>query len=634
MNCIESRYWLAEKAAEQTSGHWPNQSMEMFFHFLKLATLGATDDQIASIYKTITTPDGEKPVLNPSGFSDITPSTWRSYRSYLLPGNIAASQLNVSNLGHETQYAQVVANGMGGEAITITSHADTAFLANAGYYKNSGGGSCFRAGTRVQMADLSFVPIENIQPGDMVHSKSVGRETFQARRVAFVSRPELGGRALYAYERIPDVLFTATHPLCVGVDEYGSPILAFVDVHDALRLNPLWGVFTLQTVPPNEITQVTLQNDETLFDIVFEADTDFAPVGRTLDIPTFVVQSETGESFPVCSEAPDAELLSATAAFVLSFAKIIGSYPDEVLRFFPDGLAAGVLDYGARIRKHQSVCAHEAQKESAGTEVSMATAVDILNRARLGPQTLADSIQAIIGSLGLSLEVIAENGWQEFVPKQPPSPHNRDQYGVISTHLLQLVQPALVQAGHSHPELLGLPASYERVLAGLARIFLSGDTHVEINLAVGQDHGKAPDNKQMPTPIETLGPHMARLRSNITLSETPHDVRYTLAIRSPEFGTAVLWARGSVNRDAADARWPVYINSLGEEDLIGHEIGCWHVGWLVVSWGEGVPEEGLPLAEEWAEASKEETRAADYMWLLGREVGRDVLGSLLGAPSG
>ncbi|KAL3473193.1 hypothetical protein BJX99DRAFT_234193 [Aspergillus californicus] len=494
-------------------------------------------------------------------------------------------------------------------------------------------------------ADRSLVPIESVRPGDLVYSISPTDQVLPPQRVAYVSQPRLHGRMLYSYKRTPDVLFTATHPLCLGLDECRSPILGFVDVHGALHTNPMWAMYTLQALPLDEITLVASRrdDDEVLFDLVFEPGSDVdGPVGPALAMPTYVVQSTSGEMISVCSAAPNPEVLPATAAFILSFAETIGSWADEVLRFFPDGLAAGVIDYTARIRKHRSACARGAQDANGGAverQPNMAQALKILSGARLGAQTLADSIEAIIGSLGLSLEVIADNGWHGFYSayedKDGDGVDQKDPRGILTTHLLQLTQPAVLQASYQQPDVLGLPASYQEVLTRLRGILLADDAQVQLQHTSHKARGDA--TVTTPAKLEPVGNHMFRLRSNAPGSRAPRDARYTLTATSSKHGTVELWARGSVSADAIEAKWPLY---LGGGDIIpgenggqvGHDLGCWHVGWLTVSWEFGVNypdgEKALQAAEEWAHS-----RAPGYMWLLGREVGTDVLRSLLGNHS-
>jgi hypothetical protein len=98
--------WVAQQAALQAPpGHWTTASLDMFMHFARLAALGPTDADIAWIYDYITQRDPRnpnKPVLDNTGFPDITPTTWRNYRGYLqnsIDTWITWGDLNVQNIG-------------------------------------------------------------------------------------------------------------------------------------------------------------------------------------------------------------------------------------------------------------------------------------------------------------------------------------------------------------------------------------------------------------------------------------------------------------------------------------------------------------------------------------------------------
>ncbi|KXG47507.1 uncharacterized protein PGRI_013770 [Penicillium griseofulvum] len=609
ISSIKSADWLSEKAAEQADGLWPDQSMEMFFHFLKLAALGATEDQISDIYTAITVRTApSQTVLDPSGFSDITPSTWQSYRSYLESGNIQVSQLNVSNLGE----SRIWYEDEDPVPVTMTSYADTGFLRDTGYYQAPPSGCCLRSTSQVLMEDgRTLKPIAAVKPGDCVWSVTANSAR-QAPQVAFISQPTRNRRNLYAYSYMPDVLFTDTHPLYLGIDEHGFTLIGFVDVQKALSVNPLWASFTIESVSRDELIMVSPdQNDETLFDLVFDQSTDCL-ASPPCSLPTYTVRSNNGQELRVCSEAPDPAMLLPMTAFVLAVAKELGASSDT-LGFFPDGLAAGVLDYSARIRRHRSVCANaivtesdaELNKESLG----MSTAVAVLSDSQLSPQVVADSMEALIMSLGLSMQIAADNGWQQISPalNTHTAPHL---YSVVSTHFLQLTQPALLTRSAQ------LPRAYHQVLPLLRKSLLDPSATVDVQVCQA-DH--APTRRR--AQIHRLGPHLFQLRADITMTEQeaqPTDQSYTVTLTIGS--DIILTATGSLTPDA-DARWPVYLTQLnGASQEMLQDVGTWHVGSLMVTSGT-VTREHLNIAETWGLVDDRDD---------GHAVGRDIVASVIG----
>ncbi|KAL1966291.1 hypothetical protein VTN77DRAFT_4644 [Rasamsonia byssochlamydoides] len=102
LSALRDPYWITLRAGEQVDGTWRNQSMEMFQHCLKLAALGASDAQITQAMNTLTVRSSpSSPVLNPSGFPDITsdPLSWKHYRGYLVRSPISYTHLAVQGIG-------------------------------------------------------------------------------------------------------------------------------------------------------------------------------------------------------------------------------------------------------------------------------------------------------------------------------------------------------------------------------------------------------------------------------------------------------------------------------------------------------------------------------------------------------
>ena len=80
---------------------------------------------------------------------------------------------------------------------------------------DSGGDSCFAAGTRVLMADGEFKPIESLIVGDSVMAYDFSADRQHAAPVTQVYRKTVG-----SYLRLNDLMVTATHPFAVGPDEW------------------------------------------------------------------------------------------------------------------------------------------------------------------------------------------------------------------------------------------------------------------------------------------------------------------------------------------------------------------------------------------------------------------------------
>jgi hypothetical protein len=605
--------------------------MEMFFHFLKLAALGATEDQISDIYTAITVRSApSQTVLDPSGFSDITPSTWQSYRSYLEPGNIQASQLNVSNLGEHRSY---FAGGGATSPVTVTTYADVRFLNDTGYYQAPPSGCCLRSTSQVLMEDgRTLKPIAAIKPGDRVWNATANTAR-HAPQVAFISQPTRNRRNLYAYSCMPDVLFTDTHPLYLGIDEHGFTLIGFVDVQKALSVNPLWASFTIESVSRGDLIMVSPdQDDETLFDLVFDQSADCL-ASPPCSLPTYKVRSNSGQELRVCSEAPNPAMLLPMTAFVLAVAKELGA-SNDTLSFFPGGLAAGVLDYSARIRRHRSVCANaivtESDAELNKKSLDMSTAVAVLSVSQLSPQVVADSMEALIMSLGLSMQIAADNGWQQVSPTL--NTHTTPRlYPVVSTHFLQLTQPALLTRPAQ------LPRAYHQVLALLRKALL--DTSATVDVQVCQAN-QAPTCQR--AQIHRLGPHLFQLRTDIAMTAQeaqPTDRSYTMTLTIGS--DVILTATGSIVPDV-DARWPVYLRQLnGASQEMLQDVGTWHVGSLMVTSGT-VTREHLGIAETWGLVDDRDgdggcrsevvcSPATKYADCLGHAVGRDIVASVIGS---
>ena len=86
---------------------------------------------------------------------------------------------------------------------------------DSGGSDDSGGDSCFAAGTHVLMADGEFKPIERVIVGDSVMAYDFQSDRKHAARVTQVYQKTVG-----SYLRLNDLVVTANHPFAVGPDEW------------------------------------------------------------------------------------------------------------------------------------------------------------------------------------------------------------------------------------------------------------------------------------------------------------------------------------------------------------------------------------------------------------------------------
>ncbi|KAJ4362083.1 hypothetical protein N0V83_011025 [Neocucurbitaria cava] len=440
---IQNLDWIAYKRATQANGGWANQSYEMYFHFLKLSALGATQDGITNLYNSITGDHG----LVAGDFSDITPSTWMQYTGYL--------------------YNRLVTGN------------------------SPPSGCCFPAGTQIVLADgKETTAIENVVPGMRVLSPT-RTDPLAARSVQSLSRPKRDGRALYIFhDGLGEVRFTATHPIFLrydGGDE--MPVLGFVDVGEALSVNSLWTAFRLETLPAVALVQSAAapllggkdDEDELLYDLVLESP---ASQSKTSDVSVFVIsQPGSRKRLQVCSEAPDVSALPALTRFVLAFLEAVGSRADAA-RFFPDGLRLGGLDYLRRVQTHRAAAAtavststsllHETSRF--GKNISLETALSVIGSSTHDAQYLMDASEALASALGLGLQCHLDNGWQ-FVPGHSTDTTQQRTF-CLSTHNLSLAQTSLLQ----------IPPQLEKVSTKVLRALsatLLNTTKTSISFSVG-----------------------------------------------------------------------------------------------------------------------------------------------------
>lgn len=311
--------WVSERAAEQASGTWINQSLDMFLHFAKLTALGATNELLSAVYETLVTrTNPTQPILDRSGFSDITPSTWKTYRGYLIKNQVTYGKLGVSNLN---QSRTVYTPGPEpGEVYTNVYYADIDFLSTTEFHQDPPSGSCFSGNTHVVLPDgVSTKRIDELQPGDLVLSPSA-ENPHGTKQCLFISRPKRGGRKLYSFVNEGTAVFTATHPFHLGFDSHNFPVLGFVDPVAAVAVNPLWAAFSMKKMPDEDIVQVIPSpgpENDTLYDIIFQS-SDKLP-------SNYVIAGAKGSQVRVCSDAPNPATLPSVARFVASLVRSIAA---------------------------------------------------------------------------------------------------------------------------------------------------------------------------------------------------------------------------------------------------------------------------------------------------------------------
>ena len=265
----------------------------------------------------------------------------------------------------------------------------------------------------------------------------------------------------------------------------------------------------------------------------------------------------------------------------------------------------------------------------------MSHAVAVLSNAQLSAQILADSTEALIMSLGLSIQIAADNGWQHAstVLYEQSVPRLRS---VLSTHFLQLTQPAQFR------EQIRLPQAYHKTLTMLRRTLLDAAATVDVQV---RQSARPQHPARQKARYHRLGPHLFRLRSDTVMTK-PTKVPFardsyevTISVGSE----AILTATGCAVPDV-DSRWPVYLTHLqGVSETMLRSIGTWHVGSLMVTLGS-VSQEQLQIADMWdraymCEGSDDDSYiqpeaawspAVNYASRLGHAVGRDIVASVTG----
>jgi hypothetical protein len=396
--------WRGTRHAEQITGNWNHASLEMYEHFVKYVACGASDNDIKTLYTHLTTTE---PKLVPGQFADITPSTWKNYRGWVISGNFDGQMFDLQNL-NQVRY---IPKGI------IEYRPPERFIRTSGFWKDQSS-SCLSGNAMVIMSDGSRKRIDTIRVGDLVHSSSPRQQSL-VRKVAFVSNPIRGDRCLYSIDG-SDWQTTAAHPFIT----VGNQSISFVSPDVACMTNPTWQAFnTINLSKDHQIHEFPGGNSQSqlVYDLVFE------PLGPD-DIEPFCYEVTDGKvTMVTASEAPSAQFFPAATAFVAAIINEVSS----ASTILPDALHSSVIDYAGLFNE----VGYDSFTEVATNGKATLVGMDHVLAALASNQVLADSAEAIIGSLGLQLVSEIESGWR-FA--DPPAKCTKR---VVLVHMLRFFGP-------------------------------------------------------------------------------------------------------------------------------------------------------------------------------------------------
>lgn len=199
-----------------TEGAWKHPEWEMYHHWIKLLSLGATPDEVDQLAAKLL---AEGLPIAPS----VQAGKWQSFQGMFTtyPPHFTANEFADDGRAGITQQMSEDLHLLGeygrvyGVIPTSTfQHDGSAFLdpANDGpgaKYLVDLGTSCFAADTLILMADGQARPIETVKSGDWVATPD------GPQQIALVSEVPLRGRALHGFKG-HDFLFTPSHPFMTG----------------------------------------------------------------------------------------------------------------------------------------------------------------------------------------------------------------------------------------------------------------------------------------------------------------------------------------------------------------------------------------------------------------------------------
>lgn len=204
-NALLSSSWRNMTAAKQASASYPNETWKTYCHFAKYKAAGACDSDISDVYRLLTT-------TSPKLSLTLTSQDWKNYTAWCY-ADLDGSMMNMSNttssFKHESSYPSPC-----GVVIATTEilYAHSYVSGTPWFYEPSS--SCLSGDTGVLSTDGSFIPVSQLQPGDMVQTPQ------GQRRCAFVSQTYRNDRTLYNISGT-NAWFTADHPICLEAGAVG-----------------------------------------------------------------------------------------------------------------------------------------------------------------------------------------------------------------------------------------------------------------------------------------------------------------------------------------------------------------------------------------------------------------------------
>jgi len=224
-NVINRQLWYQ-------AGMWTSPDWEMFNQYSKYVALGASDGEVDTLIDELTRAGLPIP-------PQVDRSHWRGYAEALRnKPNVDRDDVRDDTAGpiQATTSLPTYGGGMPAQMPNGNCYEFTANSQPGNTYRQAPSGCCFTGDTEVLNGAGQPVALSQVKSGDTVKTRD-GVAT-----VAFVARPRLGGRTLYAING-GGPIFTDTHPFVNGAEPQGTETPPI-----ALSLNPTrltWAVPTL-----------------------------------------------------------------------------------------------------------------------------------------------------------------------------------------------------------------------------------------------------------------------------------------------------------------------------------------------------------------------------------------------------
>lgn len=243
---LTSDSWINSKLTQYGSGMWTNQSWELFHHWIKLAALDASDEEIDNTIATAISHGLPVP-------GALRPENWRNWSSWFGPDIRGADLPESINPLTET-LCQPTPKRFDRCFSESRSYAFTASGGPGSDYRKPPSSSCFGPGTKVVMADGALRNIDSVAAGDRVRTPGGDRE------VVLVATSSPGTPPLYRFGDT-DFTFTAAHPFLLYHDDpKTNGTYAAVDpraLADAVPTAAQFGIRPLAGEPPPTLTAHT-----------------------------------------------------------------------------------------------------------------------------------------------------------------------------------------------------------------------------------------------------------------------------------------------------------------------------------------------------------------------------------------